>query len=269
MTVVSYEREIYPNAPVALVAVEARHTAAPAFTPEQESELKALLASEFPLSQPVPTLSFNFGTMGAAAPASPVVAPPRFTNRDRTTAVTFGPQAVTIETTHHEHFGYLSELVVLASSARQKVAPVDGIERLGIRYIDEIRVPSDDTVVDWSQWVESSLLGPVDVGARLGLPMVEHQSLTSFQLAPNKGLNVRYGPRVGYAVQPGLLVRPTPSVAAFFLLDIDSFWTAIEEIPEFDPDRILVLCTELHDSISSLFENLITERLREEVLRHA
>jgi len=250
---------------VALVAVEARHTAAATFTPEQEAELKALIGGEFPIAQPVPTFTLNFGAVSPAALAQP----PRFTNRERTVAVTFGPQALVIEATHHDHFGPLSSLVSLVVSARQKVAPVDGLERLGIRYVDEIRVPATTDTIDWSQWVEPSLLGPVEVGTRLGFQPGEHQGLANFQLGADRGLTVRYGPRVGYAVQSGPLVRNMPPPSPFFLLDIDSFWTATDEIPEFDPSRIVALCNELHAPVNALFENLITERLREEVLRHA
>lgn len=261
--------EIHPSAPVALVAVEARHTAAPDFTPEQEAKLKALVSSEFPLSQPVPTVSFSLGLVGAAAPQT-VSQPPRFTSRDRTAAVTFGPQAVVLETTQHEYFGRLSQLVSLVAQARQDASPVDGLERLGIRYIDEIRVPSSTGDIDWSQWVEPSLLGPAAVAARLGLRLAEHQALASFELAQDRALNIRYGPRIGHAVLSGPLVRsPMPPPAPFFLLDIDSFWTATEGIPEFDPRQILTLCNELHEPVSALFESLITERLRKEVLRHA
>jgi uncharacterized protein (TIGR04255 family) len=266
MVIMTGNREVYPNAPVALVAVEARHTAAPPFTPEQEAELKALIGADFPIAQPVPTLTLNFGV--APTPQA-LTQPPRFTNRERTVAVTFGPQAVVIETTHHDHFGRLSDLVSLVVGARQKAAPVDGLERLGIRYVDEIRVPSDPATIDWSEWVEPSLLGPIGVGTRLGFQPGEHQGVATFQLGDDRGLNVRYGPRVGYAVQSGPLVRTMPPPSPFFLLDIDSFWTATDGIPEFDPSRIVALCIELHAPVNALFEALITERLREEVLRHA
>jgi uncharacterized protein (TIGR04255 family) len=259
--------EVYPNAPVALVAVEVRHTVSLPLSPEQEAELKSLVGKEFPLAQPVPTLTLNFG-MASHPPA--LAQPPRFTNRDRTAAVTFGSQAVVLETTRHESFARLSELVFLATAARKAVAPVDGMERLGLRYIDEIRVPSADNDIQWSDWVETSLLGPIAVATNLGLRLASHQALASFQLAPDRGLNLQYGPRTGYAVQSGPLIRtPIPPSSPFFLMDIDSFWVASGGVPEFDPAHIVELCNELHDPVSALFESLITERLRDEVLRHA
>jgi uncharacterized protein (TIGR04255 family) len=266
---VTGSREIYPNASVALVAVEARHTVAPQITPEQEARLKELLAPEFPLHQPVPTLSFNIGMMGEAAPSPSAVNPPRFTNRSRTMAATFTQQSMVIETTEHEHFDRLAELIALTVSARQAVSPVDGLERLGLRYIDEIRVPSDVDEIDWSQWVTRSLLGPTDVAQKLSFPTGEHQGLVGYQFNPNRALTLRYGVRLGHAVQSAALVRKMPPPSPFFLLDIDSFWMATEEIPEFNQDRILSICHELHNPVNDLFEALITERLRVEVLRNA
>lgn len=260
-------REIYPNASVALVAVEARHTLAPPLTPDQEGRLKELVASEFPLHQPVQMLTINLGLNQQQPPTT--ANQPRFTNRSRTVAATFTQQAVVIETTEHEHFERLVDLVALSIAARQEVSPVDGMERLGLRYLDEIRVPPDGDEIDWSQWVEKSLLGPIEVADKVGFPAGQHQGSVGYQFDPNRALTLRYGVRSGHAVQSAALVRKMPPPSPFFLLDIDSFWIATGVIPEFNRDRIISFCHELHDPVNDLFEALITERLRNEVLRHA
>jgi uncharacterized protein (TIGR04255 family) len=83
-------------------------------------------------------------------------------------------------------------------------------------------------------------------------------------------LIVRYGPREGFAVAPGgPLQRATPAPGAFFLLDIDSFWVPTGNVPQFTSASVGELCIDLHEPISRLFEHLITERLRSEVLRNA
>ena len=79
---------------------------------------------------------------------------------------------------------------------------------------------------------------------------------------------LRYGPNEGYAVEPGgELKRPTPVPGPFFLLDIDSFWMPGEGDSEFDVDGLMAISDDLHTPVRELFENLITEELREEVLR--
>jgi uncharacterized protein (TIGR04255 family) len=260
-------REVYTNPPAALVAIEVRHTSSAPLTTEQEGEIKTLIANAFPLSQPLqPTVVLSLGLPGSGQPVQQ--GPPRFTNRERTTAVTFGPQVILLETTKHETFAALNQLLALALGARQKVSPVDGLERLGLRYIDEIRV-ADPEPIDWSRWVRDSLVGLADVGVALSFTYTDHQALDRFQISDNQSLTIAYGPRRGHAVADAPLVRTLPPAGPFFLLDIDSSWTATGTVPEFDVTRITALCEELHEPVNALFEALITDRLREEVLRHA
>jgi uncharacterized protein (TIGR04255 family) len=50
-------------------------------------------------------------------------------------------------------------------------------------------------------------------------------------------------------------------------MDIDSFWTPEGPIPEYDRDMLVSTCDQLHMPVRRLFESMITDRLREEVLR--
>jgi uncharacterized protein (TIGR04255 family) len=268
MADVTGTREVYRNPPAALVAVEVRHTTSADLTSEEEAKVKALVGDVFPLAQPLQSgLVFSVGFPNPGGPGVPP-APPRYTNRERTIAVTFAPQLLLLETTQHESFTALNALLGLVVSARQEVAPVDGLERLGLRYIDEIRVP-DSEPIEWSKWVHSSLVGPAAVGEEAGLTLVEHQALARFRVSDSHSLNLAYGPRVGYAVADKPLVRTLPPAGPFFLLDIDSSWTAQDTIPEFDPSGITRQCEELHEPVNALFEALITDNLREQILRHA
>jgi len=262
------ERQRYSNAPVVLVAAEARHPDAPLLSPGEQGEVKRLLASNFPLPQPLQNTRLR-----AAVGAPPTVEHeivPRFATRDQTTAVTFGAQAVSVETTKYETFEHLSELVRISIEARQKVAPVDGLMRLGLRYVNEIRVPDIcNGVIGWREWINASLLGAAQVGTSLGLTAEQWQGATVFNRGDGRQVAVQYGSREGFAVMPGgPLQRSTPPPGPFFLLDIDSFWAATVEVPEFTVETVMNLCVDLHEPISGLFEGLITERLREEVLRN-
>jgi uncharacterized protein (TIGR04255 family) len=263
------EREIYPNPPVVLVTVEARHPDTPLLSPGEQSEMKRLLTSNFPLPQPLQNTKFKATAGGPATVEQELV--PRFATRDQTTAVTFGAQAVVVETTKHQEFERLRELVRISIEARQKVAPVDGLMRLGLRYVNEIRVPDIcDGAIGWRDWVDISLLGAATVGVPLELIPEQWQGATVFGRGDGRQVAVQYGTREGFAVLPGgLLQRFTPPPGPFFLLDIDSFWVATSEVPEFAAEAIIDLCSDLHGPVSRLFESLITDRLREEVLRHA
>ncbi len=194
---------------------------------------------------------------------------PKYFSRDNTIAVSIRSEAIIIETTSYIRWEHLRELTSEVLAARQEVDGVDGVERVGLRYIDEIRVP-DDPGKDWASWVDSTLLGPAQAGEPLGLRVAQWHGITVFESGPDRAVALRYGPREGYAVDPGGdLKRPAPAPGAFFLMDIDSFWTPSDGVPEFDIEMLLMMCDKLHAPVRNLFERLITDRLRKEVLRHA
>jgi uncharacterized protein (TIGR04255 family) len=301
------DREVYPNAPIVLVAAEVRHPAADPLSPAQQAVLKRTLAEHLPLSNPA-TMT-NVTTLGGAPPTMQQSVSPRFTSRDRTTSVTFHAGALVVETTRYGQFERLMELLTLAVDARLSLGGLDGLERVGLRYIDEIRVPESSEAgsadaaslgvgsgpgVEWAEWVAASLLGPAPVAASLGLRASQWQGITVFgppetvpdtltapgpvDMLPNSSwtfegedsLVLRYGLANGYAVDPGgELKRSVPPPGPFFLLDIDSSWTSAPEVPPMDRDELVRIAARLHTPVRDLFEALITDRLREEILRHA
>ncbi len=264
------DREVYPNAPVVLVALELRHPAAEPLSRAAQVKIKQLLGKRLPLPRRATTTNIQ-ATLGAVQPEVTTETAPQYVSRDRTMAVTFRSEAIIVETTRYARYERFRDVVALAVEARQAIEPVAGIERLGLRYINEIRVPDvGDTLTSWEPWVNRSLLGPTSVIERLGFNAARLQGVMMLDRDEGKAIVLRYGPRGGYAVDPqGSLKRPTPAPGPFFLLDIDSFWTPTNDIPELDPKELVTLGDELHEPVRTLFESLITERLRREVLRHA
>lgn len=262
------DREIYSNAPLVLTALEIRHPSAAPLSRVAQKKIKQLLSSHAPLPRPATLANFQ-ATIGGATETITEEAP-RYFSRDKTTAITFRIGSVVVETTRYVRWERLRELMALALTARG-VDPVDGIERLGLRYINEIRVPADtDKPLDWDPWVNPALLGPTQVGAAVGLHAQQWQGITVFDNGEDRAIVLRHGPRDGYAVDPaGDLKRPAPPPGPFFLLDIDSFWQPTSEVPEFDPQILLEASDQLHAPVCALFEELVTERLRQEVFRHA
>jgi len=262
------EGEIYPNAPVVLAAFEVRHPSVGALSQAQQHTLKQRLGRYVPILRTGQLTNIE-ATVGAGAQA-PVVRTeqfPKYFSRDQTTAVSVRDGSIIVETTRYVGWEPFRALVGDALHARREVGEIDGVERVGLRYIDEIRVPGQEGI-DWEPWVDTSLLGPAPLGEKLGLSVVEWQGLTAFTPGANRSLVLRYGPRHGYAVEPGAdLKRSTPNPGPFFLTDIDSFWIPSEGIPVFDVDQLVARSDELHAPVSKLFESLITDRLREEVLR--
>jgi uncharacterized protein (TIGR04255 family) len=259
-------REVYPSAPVVLVALEVRHPMVEPMGAAAIARAKKILGGATPLQEAQTIAGFAITPAGPAA--QPTETAQRFSSRNRSTAVTFRSSAVVVETTHYGQYEDLREVIELALRARDAAGPVDGVLRVGLRYIDEIRVPGDTDLLGWGEWVHPSLLGPAPLAAAHGLSAAQWQGLAVFNGASDAQLVLRYGPGEGYAVDPsGQLRRPAPAPGAFFLMDIDNYWEP-DAVPDFDVAALLQRCDDLHKPVRALFESLITEKLREEVLRH-
>jgi uncharacterized protein (TIGR04255 family) len=165
-----------------------------------------------------------------------------------------------------------SVMIVSHHLGREGAADIlqpDGVSRIGLRYIDEIRVPgvSADAPADWEDWLDASLLAPrlADMGQQ-DLGATAWDGVAQYAVGENRSLNLRYGVRDGYAVPPGgpLRRKIAPPPGPFFVLDFDCSWTPTD-IPEFDTDVLLSTCDELRRPVRILFDLLTTDRLRDEV----
>ncbi|MFD8075830.1 TIGR04255 family protein [Streptomyces sp. NPDC059718] len=258
-------REIYPNPPLALTVVQLSHTATSALSESDQASLKAKLVSRFPLFRPHQRMNVTITPAGAAQEQS---VDPRFVTRDNTASVTYRRDAIVVETTRYERRSVLRELLHLAVEARQAVAPVDGVTRLGVRYINEIRGDIDGPA-DWSRWIAPALTSVASMQAGADAQALSWQGLAIFG-SPETGVALRHGNlEGGYAVDPtGDLRRSTtPDPGPFYLLDLDSYWTPSGETPPLvwsdTADRYDAAAL----SAQQLFEQLITAEYRE-LIRH-
>ncbi len=258
------EFEVYPSAPVVLVAFEVRHPIADPLTPAESRAVKRQLADVLPLETQAQVANVHI-TPGVP-PEMTSEKFPRFFNRRKTLSASFKEGSIVVEASDYPGWREFRELITLAIQARTEISAVDGIDRLGLRYIDEIRVPGDGPV-DWSQWVAPSLLAPNL--ADIDLPISQWQGVSIYGSQPGQMLVARYGPRVGHAIDPDSDLRRIRGSdgGEFFLVDIDSFWTPDGDVPEFDTKSIQQRSDELHRPVRRLFESTITDKLRNEVLR--
>jgi uncharacterized protein (TIGR04255 family) len=258
------DHKVYRNPPIAMVAVEVRHSGTDPMTEAGYDAIRLLLRERWPIQLPAQEVTLEFGGPSGSSPI--VTEYRRFTSRDKRTAIAIRPGSTTVETVDYKGWDDLRLVVRAALAARAEVSEPSGYERVGLRYIDEVRVPSDEAAPDWAPWVHQSMLGAQpDESADLRLS--NWQGMSTFGPTDGQTLVLRYGPRAGYAVEPdGQLKRPSSPTGPFFLLDIDSFWETSESIPEFEPSELIDRCDNLHAPIRTLFEGLITDQLRKEVL---
>ncbi|MFF7259488.1 TIGR04255 family protein [Streptomyces sp. NPDC008159] len=258
-------REIYPNPPLALSVVELRHTTTPALSEADQAALKAALGESFPLAKPARRgMNLKVGPAGIAQEA---LLDPRFMARDTTAAITYRTDAIVVETTRYARRGSLRELLHQAVEARQKIAPADGIERLGVRYINEVRAPGIEGPADWTRWITAPLASVAGLAPDSTHPALSWQGMAVFG-TPASGVVLRHGTLEGYAVDPaGDLRRKTPHPGPFYLIDLDSYWVPDQEKPPLGWEIIEERFNETALAAYSLFEQLITDEFRQEVLR--
>ena len=255
------------DAPVALVTAEIRHPATDSLTDAASAALKALIADQLPIQRQAQDAAWAMGPSG-----SPTLTTERFVryvNRDGTLAASMRSQAISVETTAYSDFGTLLEVVTLVLDGRAEVSPIVAVERVGLRYVVELRPPADgDGPVEWADWIAEPLLGPQRIAPE-GLTPTELQGAAVYQeTQPDKSMIVRYGTGVGQAIDPSYYMRRTLPLdpGPFFLLDIDSFWAPAGPAPDYDRAAVLSTLQELCRPAHSAFREMLSGRLRDELL---
>jgi len=240
--------------------MEIRHPAGPLSESSRE-ELKRLLIQDLPIERQAQDMQWAMGAGGNPTPTAERFT--RFVNRDNTLAASMKTQTVAVETTAYTEFESWANAVMRVVDARAQVSPLVGVERIGLRYLLELRAPaSADGQVDWSQTVAEPLLGPRGI-APGGLPLADWQGAAVYREAqPGKSMIVRYGTGTGQPLDPNYHLRriipaqPGP----FFLLDIDSFWTPTGAIPDYDRDDVLATFRALYEPARAVAHEMLIGR---------
>lgn len=264
--------EIYPNAPIVLMVAEIKHTEHGPLDEKQSRAISEAVKDTLPIREEgvEQNITFTGITDGTQPPVQVTQTKVlRWSGRDRRTVLSVKPDAISVETTQYHRYVDIRQLLKLAVTALDDATSLDGVTRIGLRYIDEIRVPSEDEsgLPEWNEWVDESLLGPHGIELGHGLSPAVNEGTLVFAGNDDTRLVLRYGAQDAYVVgSTPQLRRPLPSPGPLFKLDIDSYWQP-GDVPEFNPDRILATADRLHEPVRSMFEGLITDKLRNEVLR--
>ena len=258
------DHKVYDYPPIAMVAVEVRHAGQDPLSSDELSAIRHRLRKEWPVQLSGQDIVLE---VAGANPSTAIVEYQRFVTKDRRTAIVIRPGATTVETVDYKGWDDLRSTLEAALEARSEISEPSGYERVGLRYINELRTPfAEDS--NWAEWVHPSLLAAQPDEA-IGLSVSDWQGMSKFGPIDGCTFVLRFGPRTGYAVTPdGPLKRQSTPTGPFFLLDFDSFWEipSSDDSPEFASSALLKRCDDLHKPIRAMFEGLITDRLREDVL---
>ena len=256
----------YPNDSLRWVAAEIRYPPVDELAGGPSSGFREDIRDEFPIREEQPQLSLSIGQTG---PTAQQVVLQRFVRRDRLMSVTLGGDVIRLEATDYPGWTEFRELLVRVLQALQRNTRPDGVARVGLRYIDEIRLPDEpDGAIGWQAWVDGRLVAPFTL--ENDPPLNNGTVVLQYGEPPGYVTVFRAGPvKSGRAVQQeGPLRTPFETPAgAFFLLDTDASWAdPTGQVPEFSTDHIAEVLDQLHGSCHTLFEASITDRLRQDIL---
>jgi uncharacterized protein (TIGR04255 family) len=253
----------YENDALRYAAIEVR------FPPIEEldrivTEFRERVRELLPISEREQQVAVNFGPAG---PSTQQAVRQRFSTRDRIASSALAADALLLETTDYPGWTEFRDRYTVLLDALENVSRPDGTLRIGIRYIDEIRVPSVASVSDWDGWVSEKLFAPL----QLDEPPSAATLALQYGMPPGYVTVFRAAPfATGRTVQeegPLRLPYPTPD-GPYFLLDTDASWADPDrQVPEFSREAIVAILDELHAPCKRVFEASITDRLRDEVLR--
>lgn len=256
-------REVFTNSPLALVAAEIRFTDAARL--RQQTTLDAVtlaLEERFPYAEALQQTDFNIGQLTPIQPQSrPGVVLKGATS---TESITLVSSALTYETTAYSDFGDLLSAITIACAALVEAKVRPAIQRIGLRYIDEVRVPEVvDDVRQWTKWIDGRLMEHLAIGPE-GVPVGSTQGLTTFDLGGGKGLNFRFAAlNQGPVVTPQLLVREVHPVGPFFVLDFDGYQDFSGQVPTpLDAEVVSSSLSAVHVPCGATFQQAITEDAR-------
>ena len=134
-------------------------------------------------------------------------------------------------------------------------------ERVGLRYINEIRQPQGVSAGGWRGLIDNSFLGPIEseLGKRFSVARtIQDISLTR---GPNEFVSLKHGfIPTGTTIVPAVPGSAAPTIGPFYLLDLDHFVTRREV---FQSKGILASLEKFHAVLYDLFRLAITPELYE------
>ena len=265
------KREVFPNAPLAFVTCEIRFPLVPRLAHDESLEALAdAFADAFPIPEQEKNYTVTIHPDGEPAIESNPVPRFRFLNKARTMSIVATQNSLSVETTDYDEWDSFKAAILQAIETVASLAKVTGVERIGLRYIDEIRVPEEIADASgWRGWISEDVLGPLELIAGY----IPDSSQKAIHLTgPTGQLTVRYAALNGGGVvsdQP--LKRRTPVLdGPFFVIDTDSHRdTPNEEMLNFDPEELAPVLDDLHKPAGEIFHGAITERSRQHFRRKA
>lgn len=246
------EHEVYANAPLVLVTAQLSYAHEPRLN---TADVRDVFAEEVRGVLPV----LDVETIERDGDES--IKQLRATNENRTISAAVSTQSLTVEATEYTHFDAFAALLTACFTGLERAVGSVYVERVGIRYVDEVRPPEIESTRDWEEWISPDLVAP----ARLlpEMPTAGLRGITVYGVGDRTVMVFQWGEVIGHSVvAPSTVVRKrVPDTGRFFVLDADAFWSPESPI-SVPPTKLVDRFGELHAPVSAVFRASLTEKAK-------
>lgn len=260
-------REVYPSAPLRLVALELRFPLTTRLLSRALwDQLEAAVAGD------LPDVSVFTAEPETSIPSGQHDQILRRISEDRKRAVTLYAGAVTIELADYKSYGDLEELTerILHALRESLIVPLS-YTRVGLRYINEIRASTAGISDDqwhlpkaWAPFINEQLLSEVETPPE-GLCVFGNRKSTFFHSKSGpEYISMQYGITSEGIVDPSDVLVLDGTSGPCFVLDFDaSQFGSTKEPVATEREEVIETIARLHSLVESVFEWSVTDQSRE------
>jgi len=260
-------RESYRRAPLAIVTAELRLNYEPRIKDDAvRDQFATAVRSRFPILRNEQVLTLTIQTAGQTSVEQEHLPQLRATSRDGGTTVALNPTSLSISMSGDAYDTYEKsfepQMAAAVNALRGVLGDVVVVERVGLRFIDEIRPPQPPTSTEgWGRWVNPQLVGAA--GALGAAPAGALRSSLVYRPDLERVVTFQCGEFEGVTVvDPGLpFALKDRAASKMFILDTDSAW-APTGFALLEPQAMMDELATLHAPVGELFQWSITEDAR-------
>lgn len=192
-------------------------------------------------------INFNFKTKELQQDLAPISTWVLY-NSGKTKKIQIEPNSLIIEyLSYSDSTELLSDTSIAAEFIKE--FKIKTINRLGLRYVNEIKIDNGD-VLDWGDYINDDLLGSINFSQKNTLGLTRAMSILSFK-KDFGNINFNFG--MWNSSYPNIISEKT------FILDIDAYSKFPLDTEDIKLDEII---KEFNHGIESIFENSIKDNLR-------
>src|SRR5215212_5174263 len=159
----------------------------------------------------------------------------QFTDSEQRWTITLSANSLSLETRHYTDVNEFVERLLTVVTAAKESFGLSVRERVGLRYINEIRHPVANTPAAWRPLIRSELLGPL-ADDHIAHNIVSASQQLSFEM-PEGRLTLHHG-YIPQGTTVGTIPETKPPEGPFYLLDLDAFDDKGREIDNEVLDRL-------------------------------